>query len=216
VSFPAAEMEAPSPAERWLPSKRQARLVAIWCGLYLVYATAGHLYGWPWALPASLLVWLAALVLMIVGLFHLRMLRKAPVATLLTVALLPAAAIVAVPALHGAAVWIAFELRRGELQAVVDDVENGRLQRVGGRTAGGIAYIVEEGQPFRIAFVTQPGVVDNWGGIVYDPTHGVAAAVAPSWTDAGRAVPDQVRELFGGDIVTCQHIDGFFYRCGFT
>lgn len=216
MSFLAHEAEELSSRDRWLPSPRQARLVAMWCGLYLLYATLGQLYSSLWLLVMELFVWLAALILLVLGLLHLRMLRRVPVAVLLTVALLPAAALLVTPALHRFATWSAFELRRDEFQAVIDVVESGRIPRRGRTTARGIPYIIDEGPPRRIAFQTHPGVVDNWSGVVYDPTHAVAATMAHSGRDKGVAVPEEVRELFGGDIVSCRLIDDSFYRCGFT
>lgn len=88
-----------------------------------------------------------------------------------------------------------------------------RLQR-----RDGIGYYVEGGPPLRIAFPQPGGFLDNWEGVVYDPTGAVAQA--RGWRfDRGQqefTAPPEVRVLFGGDLVECVHIRGAWYRCSFT
>lgn len=62
----------------------------------------------------------------------------------------------------------------------------------------------------RIAFVTNPGLADNWTAIVYDPTGKVALARGM------RTAPSDVLMLFGGDIVACGKLVDNFYSCSFT
>jgi hypothetical protein len=50
----------------------------------------------------------------------------------------------------------------------------------------------------RVAF-PHDGIIDNWHGVVFDPTG-----------------PPTSRALFGGDLVSCKHVSGSFYRCWFT
>ena len=202
--------------DRWLPSMRQLRLVAMWCTIYLLLNLLGHLDGSAWLLLPWLAVWIAALILLIAGLFYLRSIRRAPGAVLLTISLLPIAVTVVAPLIDRVAARSAFELRRSDYQSAVDMVNGSRAAMNGGTTARGTTFLVDAGPPRRVAFVTNPGVVDNWAGVIYDPTDAVASAQAPSWTEAGAAVSPEVRELFGGDIVSCRHIDDHFYRCGFT
>ncbi len=63
-------------------------------------------------------------------------------------------------------------------------------------------------------FYWQRGVVDNWSGVVYDPTGKIA--------EISRAVGwDEIRshdlsELFGGTFYRCQNVGGGWYICWFT
>jgi hypothetical protein len=78
-------------------------------------------------------------------------------------------------------------------------------------------YIVDVGPPVRVAF-PKDGIVDNWWGIVYDPTDAVAQA--KGWEfDGGEqrfTAPQQVKALFGGDLVSCRHLYKHYYSCSFT
>lgn len=79
----------------------------------------------------------------------------------------------------------------------------------------GIEVIVEAGPPVRMAFVTDPGFLDNWSGIVFDPTGVVMQA--DGWDAKGKfRAPPPVTQLFGGDIVACNHLSGDYYQCAFT
>lgn len=62
----------------------------------------------------------------------------------------------------------------------------------------------------KVAFVTRPGVTDNWAGIVYDPSDIVRLAKGHDGTHPG------VQELFGGDLVACWRLVRHYYMCSFT
>lgn len=80
----------------------------------------------------------------------------------------------------------------------------------------GLRYRVDPGPPVRIAF-NPDGMGDNWTGIVFDPTGDVMLADGfDAATVGGFTAPDRVKKLFGGDMVSCTHLWGDFYRCGFT
>lgn len=66
----------------------------------------------------------------------------------------------------------------------------------------------------RVAFMTMPGFIDNWTGVVHDPTHRVA--LARGFSETGFSAPRDVQELFGGDIVSCSRLIGAYYECSFT
>jgi hypothetical protein len=86
---------------------------------------------------------------------------------------------------------------------------------VDGGEDGGVTYWTDLGPPVRIAFNPE-GILDNWSGIIFDPTGDVLLA---DWLDpkTGKFVaPDQVTKLFGGDLVSCRHLWGDYYRCSFT
>jgi hypothetical protein len=195
-------------SDRWLPSRRQATLVAAWCIAYFLITLLGRLHESMWILLAWLGIWIAAGLIFLISLLHLRELARVPAAVLLTVALLPLTVAALTPSLNRVAARMSFELRRGDYDAVVARVEGGSPSLKGGETGRGTRFLVDAGPPRRVAFVTLPGVVDNWAGIVHDPSHQVAAA-------RGLA-GDPVRELFGGDIVSCRHISEAYYECGFT
>ena len=79
-------------------------------------------------------------------------------------------------------------------------------------------YYVDAGPPVRLAFIQPGGFLDNWEGVVYDPTGVVEAARGWSFASGEQefTAPLEVRRLFGGDIVACGHIEGPWYRCWFT
>ena len=59
--------------------------------------------------------------------------------------------------------------------------------------------------------------IDNWEGIIYDPTGAVASATGWRGGVAGQyTAPPDIRVLFGGDLVACEPIEAAFYRCWFT
>ncbi|HEY0325888.1 MAG TPA: hypothetical protein VGC46_07925 [Allosphingosinicella sp.] len=80
--------------------------------------------------------------------------------------------------------------------------------------SGGIAYIVDPGPPVRVAFNPE-GLLDNWSGIVFDPTSEVMAADGWDETGAFRA-PARITQLFGGDLVRCRRLWDDFFSCSFT
>jgi hypothetical protein len=85
-------------------------------------------------------------------------------------------------------------------------------------TEGNVEYKLDLGPPIRVGFPQPGGLLDNWEGVVYDPTGEVEKA--RGWVyESGRqefTAPENVVRLFGGDIVSCVHIEGNFYRCWFT
>lgn len=85
------------------------------------------------------------------------------------------------------------------------------------RDTADLRVVLDAGPPLRVAFPQPGGIIDNWEGIVYDPTGAVGAATG--WRDGvpGRySAPVEVRALFGGDLVACRHVRASFYRCWFT
>jgi hypothetical protein len=76
-------------------------------------------------------------------------------------------------------------------------------------------FLVDEGPPRRVAFPWPGGVIDNWCGIIYDPS-GVVMSVndLPSWSDRWRY--DPATQLFGGDMTGCRVERQPYYFCCFT
>jgi len=115
------------------------------------------------------------------------------------------------PTIYGRFLW-----NLPSYQNVVAEVE--RLRRYPGTQAyEGHDCIVDPGPPLRVAFVWG-GIIDNWVGIVYDPTGEVLKAneFRADWSnwDDPRLAP--VKGLFGGDLRSTRHLFGPWYYCTFT
>ena len=103
-------------------------------------------------------------------------------------------------------------------QRIVADVEHDSSLKSGWHTTGDIKYYVEQGPPIRVAFALPGGILDNWEGIVYDPSGEVSRA-QEAWQlrmKAGRIDLERILTLFGGTLYRTKHIKGPWYRCGFT
>ncbi|HEY2377944.1 MAG TPA: hypothetical protein VGH98_18365 [Gemmatimonadaceae bacterium] len=111
-----------------------------------------------------------------------------------------------------------FARMRAEYERIVAEVQR---QPAGDTTSEGalhgVRYQIDRGPPMRVAFLQPGGMLDNWEGVVYDPTGAVASATGWQQGVAGRfSAPPNVRVLFGGDLVGCERIENAFYRCWFT
>jgi hypothetical protein len=85
-----------------------------------------------------------------------------------------------------------------------------------GAVPNGEGYI-DSGQPARYAFFWVRGVVDNWVGVVYDPT-GVVMNVnqASGWDDLRDPRWAEAVNLFGGTLYKTERLEGHWYLCWFT
>lgn len=113
-------------------------------------------------------------------------------------------------------VWIAFLSERRTYELVVAEVRSGRIRQHRGEYDG-VSFQVDRGPPARVAF-DWGGVIDNWNGVVWDPTGVVASA--DGWRQEGgrlqlTAAPES-RELFGGDLVWCRRLSEDYFYCEFT
>jgi hypothetical protein len=81
----------------------------------------------------------------------------------------------------------------------------------------GVRFTVDVGPPLRVAFPQPGGMLDNWEGVVWDPTGVVRSAtgwrngIAGDYTASPAA-----KAFFGGDLVACRAVSDHFYRCWFT
>ena len=78
--------------------------------------------------------------------------------------------------------------------------------------------IVDSGPPLRVAF-SWGGILDNWRGVVHDPTGEVMKAnILDTKTWSNRDDPDyaSVAGFFGGTLIRAQHLEGDWYLCWFT
>ncbi|MEH3159689.1 MAG: hypothetical protein PGN08_12625 [Sphingomonas taxi] len=79
---------------------------------------------------------------------------------------------------------------------------------------GELVYI-DPGPPVRAAFDPQ-GLLDNWSGIVFDPSGDVMLAKGFNPITGTFAAPERITKLFGGDLVGCRPLVGHYYVCSFT
>ena len=109
-----------------------------------------------------------------------------------------------------------FERLAASYEAIVQRLESGAMPVREG-TAAGIHFLVDGGPPVRVAFPETGGILDNWEGVIYDPSGAVLSA--GGWTSGGTpafSAPPDVRRLFGGDLVACEPLRDRYYRCWFT
>jgi hypothetical protein len=91
---------------------------------------------------------------------------------------------------------------------------------VEGRSPDGFAmlrghiYLVDDGPPVRVAFMWPGGVIDNWCGVVHDPSAEVLKVNDLTDEDAWRRSP--ITHLFQGDMISCHVLDAPYYLCCFT
>jgi hypothetical protein len=79
------------------------------------------------------------------------------------------------------------------------------------------SFEIDEGPPLRVAF-SWGGIIDNWYGIVYDPTGEVMRAneFKSDWSNWGDPKLKQVKRLFGGDLLHARKLKPSWYFCSFT
>ncbi len=59
-------------------------------------------------------------------------------------------------------------------------------------------------------------MLDNWSGIIYDPTGDVMLARGFDPVSGRFHAPDRITKLFEGDLVECRHLWSSYYSCSFT
>jgi hypothetical protein len=81
-----------------------------------------------------------------------------------------------------------------------------------------IDYKIDNGSPVRVAFVWEGGIIDNWVGLVYDPSGEVMKAnqFKGDWSNWNDPKLRKIKSLFGGDIQRTHHLSGDWYLCFFT
>jgi hypothetical protein len=104
-------------------------------------------------------------------------------------------------------------LNHADYAAIVGDAERTRKPAWFAESRG-ITYNVDAGPPVRVAF-NPVGMLDNWSGIVFDPSGEVM--IADGFVERGRfGAPERITKIFGGDLVRCRHLWGDYYTCSFT
>lgn len=109
-------------------------------------------------------------------------------------------------------------ISRGHYETIIAKVKRGH-RSPGGMSSfeedGGVRYVVDDGPPIRVAFNPE-GMLDDWSGIIFDPTGEVMLAKGFDAITGKFSAPDRVTKLFGGDLVSCRHLSGNYYDCSFT
>lgn len=79
-------------------------------------------------------------------------------------------------------------------------------------------FVVDSGPPLRVAFPWPGGMLDNWQGIVYDPSGVVlqAGQFRSDWSNFEDPALQRVKRMFGGDMHHCEAMGGPWYFCQFT
>lgn len=134
-----------------------------------------------------------------------------------TPAVLLLAALVAVGTLQAwvgkeIGVLVRFHALKPRYEAIVKAIEAGEVPSAGTR------FIVEKGPPARVAFPWPGGILDNWRGVVYDPS-GLLRKTSVSGPDMFSSSDPAVRDAigwFGGQMRRCEALGGDWYFCYFT
>lgn len=160
---------------------------------------------------AYALVGVGLLVAALVRLRQAQLRRAGAVALLLVLSFATAIALGGWRRLAHAGDAVEFRLRFHRLEpqyaALVPELLSDAAAQPGYQTRRGVTFVADASPPKRLAFVQPGGIIDNWEGIIYDPSGIVGAA--QGWRyDRGQqefTAPPAVRGLFGGDIVACKY-----------
>lgn len=114
--------------------------------------------------------------------------------------------------------WTRLMVNRGHYKAIIAKAVRGEHSPSETSPAyeedGGVIYVVDRGPPVRVAFNPE-GMLDNWSGIVFDPTREVM--LADGFDDEGKFLaPERITKLFHGDLMGCRRLWGDYFHCSFT
>jgi hypothetical protein len=114
--------------------------------------------------------------------------------------------------------WILERVRlsfhRSGYERVVASLEQG-IQDPSSLDSEDVDYIVDSGPPLRVAFSWPGGIIDNWCGIVHDPT-GDVLKVNELKLGSDQWRRSEITKLFGGDMVSCRAVELPYFLCCFT
>lgn len=121
-----------------------------------------------------------------------------------------------------AGLFLRLRATKGRYESVVASLAAGkrpaediryRIEGEDGRRVAG-----ETGPPVRIFYPWPGGILDNWCGIVHDPTGLVMEArkFGPGLSNWNDPALGKVKALFGGDLCYCKPLGGPWYYCAFT
>jgi hypothetical protein len=103
-----------------------------------------------------------------------------------------------------------YEIRVGEI------VHLGQSKATSDACNHSFDYCIDPGPPVRVAYVWG-GHLDNWHGVVYDPTGEVLEATKSGIGLSSRNDPSpiNVKKLFSSHLISAEHLTGFWYFCDF-
>jgi hypothetical protein len=95
-------------------------------------------------------------------------------------------------------------------EAVVDSLKAGRM------SVTRLPYRVDPGISLRVAFPWPGGILDDWCGVVHDPSGLLKKArlFKPDLSNLGDPDLHDVRRLFAGDDCYCEPLGDGWYYCG--
>ncbi len=118
-------------------------------------------------------------------------------------------------AVNGGFTWATLLIKRSTYDEVARLAASGNFPADGWHQTGDVRFNIDSGPPLRLAFQLPGGLLSDWRAIVYDPSGQVLSANYR--TAIGRiAAPMDTRALFGGDMTSCDHLTGPYYRCIFS
>lgn len=144
-------------------------------------------------------------------------LRERVAIVLLSPALLAATVLLALPLLwfgNHVGDFARLTINRDHYEAIIAEARIARKE-AWFEEHDGVTYSVVLGPPVRVAF-NPAGMLDNWSGIIFDPTGDVMLADGLDPKTGKFIAPERVTKLFGGDLVGCRHLWGDYYSCSFT
>lgn len=115
--------------------------------------------------------------------------------------------------------WRFGQLKPDYLALIAELREDPGLDDDNWRSAAFGSYRVSAGPSLRVAFLWPGGAIDNWSGVIYDPTGFVMEANRfkadfSNWFDPDLA---EVKGVFPGEtLFGCRPLEGPFYFCWFT
>lgn len=100
---------------------------------------------------------------------------------------------------------------------VAEIIQLGQSKSASGACNHSEDYCIDLGPPIRLAFVWG-GLLDNWYGIVYDPTGKVLEATRSEISRFGRNDPSRasVKNFFSSGLISAEHLTGPWYFCDFN
>jgi len=185
----------------------------------------GGFLGVPFALLAAFVLAVSWLIVLLLGLKVAWVRRERPRQALYAAAapfgaigLALALALPMMWAVAWAYDWAFFLNNRSDYEEVVRLAEEGRFDASVReyQERDGITFMLDAGPPRRVAFPMPGGFLDNWSGVIYDPTGEVMLADGFDPETGEFAAPERITKLFYGDIVSCRHVLDSFYNCSFT
>ena len=187
--------------------KHPVTLVILWFGLLwllFVFATPISEGLWLLDIPIRWGILLAGCVIAILALANRRVtLQRGMVVT--AIVLIGCALYFSVGFDSGR--YLLFQIRKpGYEKQLAEAKELGQVPRGQGHT--------EDGPPKLYAFYWYRGVVDNWAGVVYDPSGRIGKINEADGWDEIHA--QELSRLFGGTFYRCQDVGGGWYICWFT